>query len=118
MCSPPPKVTAGAILANAMLSKAGLIVGGIAASGLALYVAAGTALTAYVWMVLVGWAAVSTILLLRRRADPVRQVVRTQSRPAPRRVHAEILASRPQPALEAAEHHYGQAETRDRSTAW
>ncbi|WP_405149402.1 DUF1780 domain-containing protein [Sphaerisporangium sp. NBC_01403] len=118
MCAPPPKVTAGAIIASAVCSKAGLVVGGLLASGLALYAVAGTALTAYVWMVLVGSTSISTILLLRRRADPVRQIVRTQSRPAPRRVHAEILASRPQPALEAAEHHYGQAETRDRSTAW
>jgi hypothetical protein len=71
-------------------------------SGVGLVVVAGTALTAYVWMVLVASTSISTILLLRRRADPVRHMVRTPQA-APQRTAVRVIASRPSPAsLEAA----------------
>ena len=69
-------------------------------SGVALVVVAGSALNAWVGMGLFGWAAISTILLLRRRADPRRQMVAAPS-PAPRRAQAQIVASRRAPELEA-----------------
>ncbi len=102
MCAPAPKVTAGAIVASAALSKPGLIIGGLLVSGIGLYVAAGTALTAYGWMVLVAWASITTILLLRRRADPMQPTRRPTPPRPPQRARAEVLPARRVRELEAA----------------
>lgn len=107
MCAPEPRVTAGA----------GLAVCAVIGSGFGLYVVAGTALNAFVWMFLTGWAAIASILLLRRHANPVRQAAQAPARRVPQRVHAQILASRPMPALEAARPAIDHTVTRQRLTA-
>ena len=105
MCKPPPKVTTGAMIVATLSPRVVLATLAVAGSGVALVVVAGSALNAYVWMVLVGWASIASILLLRRRADPRRQMV-AAPRPAVRpRATVRVIASRPARALPAAEPH-------------
>lgn len=97
MCKPAPKATAGAVLMNAICTKAGLATVGAGGSGLALWLVAGTALNAWVILGLVGTNAITGIVLLVKRANrpepfagapaaarmPARTTIRLEARTVP-----------------------------------
>lgn len=100
MCKPAPKITAGAMLVASLSPKVVLASMAVLGSGVALVAVLGTSAPVYVWMGVVLWAAVTTIALLARRANPVRRVVTVPAR-APQRTRVELVASRRVPELEA-----------------
>lgn len=100
MCEPKVKVTAGAMLVASLSPRVALATMAVLGSGVALITVLGTSAPVYVWMGVFLWAAVTTIALLRRRADPVRRVVTVPAR-TPQRTRVELVASRRVPELEA-----------------
>ena len=100
MCEPEPKVTAGAMIVAWIGPKIMFTGMAVLGSGVFVVTMAGSMFNAYVGMLLFGWSAIATILLLRRRADPVRRTVAVPtSAPKPKRV--ELIASRRLPELES-----------------
>ena len=102
MCEPAPRV----IYVHPAISGAGLLITAVVGSGVALYaVAGGSTVTAWALLGLTGYSAITTILLLAKRANPVRTVApRPQPARAPARTTtARVLASRTTPALPAAD---------------
>lgn len=70
MCEPAPRV----VYVHPAISGAGLLVTAVVGSGVALYaVAGGSTITAWALLGLTGYSAITTILLLAKRANPVRQ---------------------------------------------
>lgn len=100
MCEPSPKVTAGAMLVASLSPRVTLATMAVLGSGVTLVAVLGSGAPTFLWMVAVLWAAVTTIALLRRRADPVRRVVSVPAR-APQQTRVELVASRRVPELEA-----------------
>ena len=101
MCKPLPKVTAGAMLVSALSPRVTLATMAVAGSGVALVVVAGTGLNAYALMGLTAYAALTTIALIRRKADTAHRAAYGLPTHAPQRAHAQILSARPR-ALPAA----------------
>lgn len=97
------KVTAGAMLAMTLGTRGMLAVVGAAGIGMSMYaLATSSTAVAVAFMVMSTYSAIATIMLLARRANPVRQAAPAPARPAPRRTHARVIASRTAPALDAA----------------
>jgi hypothetical protein len=100
MCEPKIKITAGAMLVAALSPR--VVLGGMAVlgSGVALVAALGSGAPAFLWMGAILWASVTTIELLRRRANPVQRVVYAQPR-TQQRTRVELVTARRAPELEA-----------------
>jgi len=102
MCKPPAKVGAGALLVTLVGPRA--IVGTLATvgCGAALVAVAGSMLNAYVLMGLTGYAAITTAMLLVRRANAgVRVIAQPEPAAAPVRAPVRVLEARPLLALPA-----------------
>ncbi|MER5622527.1 hypothetical protein ABT061_15930 [Streptosporangium sp. NPDC002544] len=98
------RVTAGAMLMSALCTRVGGGLALVAGSAAALYaVAGGSTITAWVLLGLTAYSALTTILLLVRRANPMRPAAAAAPMRAPARTQvARVLETRPAPALPAA----------------
>lgn len=93
------------MLAMTLGTRGMLAVVGAAGAGMSMYaLATSSTAVAVAFMVMSTYSAIATIMLLARRANPVRQAapIPAPARPAPRRTHARVIASRTTPALDAA----------------
>lgn len=102
MCKPARTVTAGAVLMSMLGTKAGFGLVATVGSGAFVLAVAGSALNAWVIMILAGGWAITLIALLAKRANPVRQVAPRPAPAPPVRATVHVLEARPVQALPAA----------------
>lgn len=118
MCAPSP--ASGSVLAGVLGSPAGLAVVAAVGSGAAIVALTGANMAlACVVVGLTAYSALTTILLLVKRANQPTARIASPSPPSPQRAHARILHSSSTPAIAPARQQIdGAAPTVRRRARW